>query len=142
MSCLQLGSQNDTDRYYAMLSLRGCGVRACPGLRIAVKRAGHSQIAVCCCGRAALAGRYGRMNTLIEAMQCNSPRNHIWLLQLETAFITIGAPDATTTLLQLWERLPDGVNARLINDEYLPYLGCIKRSHGSQCARCPVYAYP
>jgi len=82
----------------AMLSLRGCGSASlCPGCGL---RSNAPDIHKCSLllRSCALAGRYGGMNTSLKRCSVNSPGTTSGSTT-GNRFITIGAPDATTTLL-------------------------------------------
>ncbi len=104
---LRLKSPRDSERTQAMQTLRDAGNASLTCLHYAVNRADTPRVQFAAAVVLHWLGQQQGMTTLQEAMLWRLPSSPDLAAELESAFLTIGSPDAVTALLDLWRRLPD-----------------------------------
>jgi HEAT repeat protein len=104
---LRLKSPVESERMQAMQALRDVGGASLTCLRYAVSRADTPRVQFAAAVVLHWLGERQGMEALLEALQWRLPSAPGLALELESAFITIGSPDAVTALLGLWRQLPE-----------------------------------
>jgi HEAT repeat protein len=102
-----LGSPDDACRYRAMTDLRECGDAGLWCLRLAIRQTGQPRAQFAAAVVLHWLGDRQGVMTLTEALKWRLPSEPLIAHHLESAFVTIGSPDATSALLTVWNMLPD-----------------------------------
>jgi len=109
-----LGSKDDAERYKAMAAMRECGDAAKWCLRLAIQQAGQPRVQLAAAVVLHWLGDRAGLLTLTEALKWRASSEPQLPALLESAFITIGSPDAVAALLTVWNMLPDWGDHELV----------------------------
>jgi HEAT repeat protein len=101
------GSRDAAERYRAMCQMRECGPAGIWCLQLALRRSAKPRVQCAAAVVLHWLGDARGLMTLTEALKWRLPTEPLRASELESAFVTIGSPDAVTALLTVWNMLPD-----------------------------------